>query len=168
MTFPRTEGEPDIDILLDGEALAHVLLDEMQDAFPWYDGTLVEGPALGRWREFVDVYHRADVELDYCPHHPDEGPYEETDLAKYVAVLTALHAARVAGRPVASDSGDDAGELDLWIAPWLDAPADRLREYIDFLDWRRWRAVYRDGTLVEGIALPPSLDFGSRRFAYRP
>lgn len=56
MSHPRTEGAFDIDILFDGEVVARVLLDGVQDAFPRSEGTLIAGPAAPRWRAFIDIF----------------------------------------------------------------------------------------------------------------
>ena len=160
MSYPRTTGEPDITIYLDDQVIAYLLLDSLQDTFPWCCGTLVEGPALERWRGFVDAYHDADIEFDYCPHHPQEGAYEDTELAGYIEDLRALARERPAADEVSSAQ-------DHRLAPWIAAPPDRLSDYIAFLDHRRWRAINRDGDVVVGIALPPSLDFETRQFSFR-
>lgn len=148
-------------LLLDGEVLAEIDLDSIQDDFPWYEGTLIEGPSLPRWRDFVRAFHDAHIDRDYCPHHPDEGPFEDTDLAKYIHALTALRDARAADRVVPED------EDDTWLAPWRSAPLERLEAYLGFLDWRRWSAVTHAGELIEEIPLPPSLDLDTKRFAFR-
>ncbi len=151
---------PDIDLFFDDQLVAQILLNPIQNAFPWYEGSLVEGPALARWRGFVRAYNDAEIEREYCPHHPDEGLFEETDLAAYVAALTELRDARASGRSTPDE--DDA-----WLAPWSDAPLERLDEYLGFISFQRWRAVTRVGAIVEGVPLPPSLDLDAMRFAYR-
>lgn len=158
MSAPNT---PDIDIYFDDQLLAQIILDPIQDAFPWYTGTLIEGPAMPRWRDLVRAYHAAGLEFDYAPHHPDERPFEETDLAAYIADLVKLRAARAAGDQV-------TGEDDDLLGSWQQAPIERLDEYISFLDWRRWRATNRAGQIIAGIPLPPSLDLASKRFNFRP
>jgi len=149
----------DLDILLDGELIVRIVLDPIQDSFPWYMGALVEGPALARHRAFVDAYCEADLEFDYCPHHPDEGSFEESELARYIAALSSL----------ADPSAPRTAESELcehWLAPWVDADVAAISTYIAFLDWRRWRAVDCDGQIVVAIPLPPALDFKSGRFGF--
>src|SRR5688572_21997321 len=141
----------DILIFLDEELLAGIVLDPVQDSFPWYEGTISEGPALGAWRELVEIYNAAALEFDYCPHHPDEGPYEETDLSRYVELLTRLRDAG-GGAPKEEIDVDDP-----WLAPWLVKSREELERYLGFLDWRRWRAVTQDGQVVEGVPLPVDL-----------
>lgn len=158
-----SSAEPDLFIYLDGELLATVTLDAVQDDYPWYSGALAEGPAMPRWRDFVDRYAEADLDFSYHPHHPDEGPYEETDLAGYVKALRELLDARVRGAPPPDGSGEDP-----WVEPWLGEPIERLEQYIDFLDWRRWRVVSASGAIVEGVSSPPDLRVESGRFTFRP
>lgn len=152
-------GGRQVDVLVyfGDELLVGVELDAVQDTFPWYGGTVVDGPALERWRDFVDIFHAADLEFDYCPHHPDEGPYGETDLARYVVALTRL-----------DDPEADVYQDDPWLAPWKAADPARVESYLQFLDYRRWRVVTRNGELVAGIPLPPSIDLRARRFLFRP
>ncbi|MFI7274615.1 hypothetical protein [Streptomyces sp. NPDC049879] len=159
MRAPELPGGQQADVLVyfDDELLAGVELDAVQDTFPWYGGTIVDGPALERWRGFVEMFHEADLEFDYCPHHPDEGPYEETDLARYAEALTKLEGLE-----------DDMYEGDPWLAPWKAADPARVESYLRFLDHRRWRAVTRGGEIVAGIPLPPSIDLRTRRFSFRP
>ncbi|MFI6286743.1 hypothetical protein ACIBCM_18670 [Streptomyces sp. NPDC051018] len=151
----------DLFVYFDDELLVGVELDAVQDSFPWYGGTVVDGPALEGRRDFVEAFHAADLEFDYCPHHPDEGPYEETDLAGYVEALTRLHGAE-------DDDDDDADQDDPWTAPWQAADPARLEGYLRFLDHRRWRVVNRSGEIVVGVPLPPGIDLQARRFSFRP
>jgi len=162
--FPKVTfvDDPHIEIHLDSEIVAEIRLDGVQDSFPWYEGTLTPCPELEPFRRFVDAYRAADLELDYCPHHPHEGPYEDTDLARYVAQLAALR------EQIAASAIDPAAADDTWLAPWIGASLDELDAYLRFLDWRRWRAVTCDGTVIDGIPLPPRLDLEGGRFAYRP
>lgn len=162
-SLAMTSREPHLFIYLDDQLLATVTFDGFQNEYPWYSGTLAAGPAMPRWREFVDRYAEADVEFDYHPHHPDEGPYEETDLAEYVKLLRELLDARKRGAPP-----PDGSDEDPWVQPWLAEPIERLEQYIAFLDWRRWRAVTADGSIVEGVPLPPKLHVEHGRFSYRP
>jgi hypothetical protein len=150
----------DIDILFDGELIAGIVLDPIQDSFPWYTGTLVDGPALAKYRSFVDAYFEVDLEFDYCPHHPDEGPFDSSELARYIAALSSLVDPGTAG----------AIEPELrehWLARWIEADVAVVSAYIAFLDWRRWRAVDRDDQIVAAIPLPPALDVASGRFDFR-
>lgn len=148
-----------IDIRIDGEVVASLELDAVQDSYPWHMASLVPGPALPKWRAFVDAYVLAGIEIDFCPGHPDEGPYEETDLAAYIAALRALL------KDGASTT--DADEDDPWLDRWRGEDPSRLEEYIAFLDWRRWRASSRrTGQSVPGIPLPPALDIASARFGF--
>ncbi|ADI09636.1 hypothetical protein SBI_06516 [Streptomyces bingchenggensis BCW-1] len=144
-------------IYFDGELLAGIVLDDVQNSFPEYGGTVVDGPALPRWREFVEVFGSVDLEFDYCPHHPDEGPYESTDLAWYVNALAGLEG-----------SHPEADPDHPWLEPWKAADSACLERYLTFLDFRRWRAVTQNGEIVAGIPLPPSLDLRTRRFYFRP
>jgi hypothetical protein len=151
-----------IRLYFDGECLAGIVLDDVQETCPWYLGTIIEGPAMRDWREFVVALHAADLEFDYCPHHPEEGPYEETDLAEYVDTLTALRRDQLRGTSVRS-VGDEP-----WLVSLTTTDPEWLERYLQFLDFRRWRAVTLSGETVESIPLPPSLDLTSKRFAFRP
>lgn len=144
-------------VYFDGELLAGIVLDDVQNSHPEYGGTIVDGPTLARWRKFVDVFHEADLEFDYCPHHPDEGPYEDTDISRYVDALSGLA------------EGTSAPDWDHpWLAPWKGADAADVESYLRFLDFRLWLAITRSGEVVVGIALPPNMDLGTRRFYFRP
>lgn len=89
---------------------------------------------------------------------------DSTELARYIEAMTALHAALVAGE--APPSGEDVD--DGWVSPWLGEAPERLREYIDFVDPRRWRAVScGTGEIVDSIASPPRLDLADGRFTFR-
>ena len=151
--------ELDVRLYFDGELLAGITLDDVQDTYPWYRGTIIDGPALAQCRELVEAYHDVDLEFDYCPHHPDEGPYEDTDLAEYVDALTALHRTSQA-----ADAGPDD---DAWLGPWRNAQPEQLERYLRFLDFRRWQAVTSSGENADEIPLPPNLDLVTRRFAFR-
>jgi hypothetical protein len=152
---------PEIDILFDNQLLGQVLLDPIQDSYPWYSGTLLEGPALPHWRDFVDTFYHAELEFDYLPHHPEAGPYEETELAEYVEALRSLMDA----------IGNDLLEKDEqnpWLTPWIAAPVERLQSYLNFLDWQRWQVIYHEsGDPVESVGLPPALDFQTCQFSFR-
>ncbi len=152
--------EADVVFRFEGRAVAGLVLDPLQDSFPWYEGALVEGPALAAVRTFVDRYHAADLEFDFAPYHPDEGPYEETQLSEYAKALSTYRRERP---PLAED--DDA---HAWLLPWRDASDEELDRYLEFLDWRRWQAITRSGAIERGIALPPRLDLARKRYAYRP
>ncbi|MGW1991325.1 hypothetical protein [Embleya sp. NPDC001921] len=153
----KGDQQADVLVYFDGELLAGIVLDDVQDTYPHYGGTIVDGPALALWREFVEIFHEADLEFDYCPHHPDEGRYQETDLALYVDVLRGLQG-----------SGEGTDRDDPWLAPWQGSDSAKVEEYLRFLDFRRWRAVTRNGETVMGIPLPPSMDLDTRRFHFRP
>ncbi|MFI7637510.1 hypothetical protein [Nonomuraea sp. NPDC049400] len=152
-------NELDIRLYFDDELIAGIVLDDVQDTYPWYQGVIVDGPALGRWRTFAEAYHHADLEFDYCPHHPHEGSYDETDLAAYVGALTELHQT--------GQTKDACLDDDGWLTPWTDAQPEQLEGYLRFLDFRRWRAVARTGEIAVEIPLPPSLDLTTRRFSFR-
>lgn len=145
----------DITLTFDDEHIASIVLDDVQDSYPWYKGRVVDGPAMPRWRDLVEVFGQADLEFDYCPHHPDEAPYEDSDLAAYASELAAYQRNRQA-----SDS--------FWARHWDALDADRLAALVRFVDFRRWKAVNYAGEIVEGVPLPPQLDLQSRRFAFRP
>ncbi|WP_126638907.1 hypothetical protein [Embleya hyalina] len=144
-------------VYFDGVLIAGIVLDDVQDSYPHYLGTIVDGPGLGPLRTFVERFAEADPEFDYCPHHPHEGPYEESDTARYVEALSAI------GADCANVDWDDP-----WLAPWRGADESTLRSYLRFLDFRLWRATNRAGELLTSIALPVSLDLESRRFVYNP
>lgn len=149
--------QADVLIYFDGDLLAGIVLDAVQDTFPYYGGTIADRPALTQWSRFVKEFHEADLEFDYCPHHPHEGPYEESDLAAYIKALSALK------------NFDEDLDLDHpWLSPWKAVDPATLESYLRFLDFRRWRAVTKHGEIVEGISLPPSLDLQTRRFYFRP
>jgi hypothetical protein len=145
----------DIALRFDDEHVASIVLDDVQDSYPWYTGRIVDGPTMPRWRDLVEVFSLADLELDYCPHHPHEGPYEDTDLATYVAELVAYQRDRRAGNSV-------------WTPDWDVLNDHRLAALVGFVDYRRWKAVNRAGEIIEGVPLPPGLDLQSRKFAFRP
>ena len=146
----------DIRLTFDGACLAGIVLDEFLD-YPVCTGTIVEQPAIAPWRGYVAALHAADLEFDYCPHHQDEGPYEDTDLAAYVDAMTALRDRLAAGGPVAEPG---------WPVPSRDP--DWLTTYLGFLDHTRWRAASPGATIIVGVPLPPSLDLETKRFAFRP
>lgn len=152
--------EADIVFRFEGRAVAGLILDPVQDSFPWYEGRLIEGPALAGVRSFVERYHAADLEFDLAPYHPDEGAYEDSELFEYVQTIASHRRQRV--------SFDDADDSQAWLLPWRDASDDELDRYLEFLDWRRWQALYRSGAIERGIALPPRLDLTALRYAYRP
>jgi hypothetical protein len=148
--------EPDILLYFDGACVAQLVLDDVQTEYPWYTCTIVEAPAMLDWREFAIALHSADLEFDYCPYHPDEGGYEDTDLAAYVEFVKAVRRS--------APPSDETGWLE--VLPSMDP--GWLDRYLQFLDFRRWRAVNRSDEIVVGIPLPPSLDLTGGRFAYRP
>jgi predicted NAD-dependent protein-ADP-ribosyltransferase YbiA (DUF1768 family) len=152
--------EADIVFRFEGRAVAGLVLDPVQNGFPWYEGSLIEGPAYAHLQAFLAHYRAADIERDFAAYHPDEGPYEETDLFAYAQVI-ATH--REHRSPLTDDE-----HVFAWLAPWRDAADTELDRYLEFLDWRRWQAVGRSGAIERGIALPPSLDFATKRYAYRP
>lgn len=146
-------------VAYDDEHIATIVLNGLQDTYPWYVGRIVDGPAMSRWQDLVEVFAQADLEFDYCPHHPDEGPYDDTDLADYVAELAVYRQRRLSGeRPDGDDRAQHWGRLD----------DERLAVLAEFVDFRRWKAVTVHGEIVEGVPLPPNLDLSTRRFAYRP
>lgn len=155
-------GLPEADLVLrfEGRAVAGLVLEAVQDAFPWYEGRLIEGPGLAGVRELVERYHAADLEFDFAPYHPDEQAYEETDLFAYVQTIASYRQRR--GEIVADD------DAYAWLLPWREASDAELDRYLEFLDWRRWQAVYRAGAIERGIGLPPSLDLTTMHYAYRP
>lgn len=155
-------GPPEADLVFrfEGRAVAGLVLDAVQDAFPWYEGSLLEGPALPDLREFLERYRAAELEFDFAPYHPDEQPYEETELCAYVKALADYRRQRTA-----LVEGSDSYA---WLLPWREAADAELDRYLEFLDWRRWQAVYRTGSHERGIGLPPDLDLTTRRYAYRP
>lgn len=142
-------------LLFDDEHIASIVLHDVQDSFPWYTGRIVDGPTMFRWRDLVKVFGLSDLEYDYCPHHPEEGPYEDSDLATYVAELVAYQ-------------GDRRACDSTWTPDWEALDDCRLAALVGFVDYRRWKAVNRAGEIVEGVPLPPALDLESRKFAFRP
>lgn len=150
-------GEPDICFYIDDDLVATLHLDGVQNNFPWYEGVLQTAKGTERWRVFIDRYREADLELDYCPYHPDEMPYGDSELARYIAALEQL-------RTDPDRRHDEV--VEAWREPWRDAPREELEQYLRFLDWRRWRAVNREGAVVDSIALPPKLDLQSLRFGF--
>jgi len=150
---------PDADLVFrfEGHAIAGLILDPVQNGFPWYEGRLIEGPGLAAVRELVDRYDAAGLEFDFAPYHPDEQAYEASELFTYIQEIASFRQQR---RALEAD--------DAWLLPWRDATDAELDRYLEFLDWRRWQAVHRSGASERGIALPPSLDFSSLRYAYRP
>lgn len=148
--------QADIVFRFEGRAVAGLLLDPVQDKFPWYEGTLTKGPNFSLVGEFLARFCEAQLEHDFAPYHPDEQAYENTDLFSYVETIATFRRERV------------TGDEDPWLVPWRNATDVELDRYLEFLDWRRWHAVHSAGVIERGIALPPCLDFGSKRFAYRP
>lgn len=158
----REDGRMQADLVFrfEGRAVAGLVMDAVQDAYPWYEGRLIEGPALTSVRRFVERLHAAELEFDFAPYHPDEQGYEQTDLWAYVQAIAGYREQR---RALAEDDGAYA-----WLLPWREATDVELDRYLEFLDWRRWQAIHRSGSIERGIALPPSLDLARGRYAYRP
>lgn len=159
----RGETIPEASLIFrfEGRAIGGLVFDSVQDSFPWYQGTLVPGPALGSLRTFVDRYNDIGIEQDFAPYSEHERPYEQTELREYRELIANYRTQRRAdpqGQPL------DDERLD----PWRDATDAELERYLDFLDWRRWQALHRSGAVEYGIGLPPQLDFERRRYSFRP
>lgn len=152
---------PEVDLVFrfEDRAVAGLVLDAVQDAFPWYQGRLIEGPALARVRTFMDRFQAAELEFDFAPYHPDEQPYAQTELCTYVRALTRYRQHRTIPT---EDRTEQA-----WRLPWREAPDAELDRYLEFLDWRRWLVAYRAGRIERGIGLPPRIDLATGRDAYR-
>ncbi len=175
-----------IEIAYKGEWLGHIEPDPIQDAFPWYQGTLIPTAAFAAYRQFF-AWYEGDFDQPYHPfdeevyeyfkrddsQYPrdDEQRYRMSDLYGYVEFLKCLQQAFHSDNDaavIAKLRAEGAWDIEDWVARWESDGYDdaAFAAYLEFLDYRNWK-ITADGQEVPWFPYPPNVNADDLRIAWR-